>query len=255
MQILNTSRLTAGQYNDIKQLINLCREKEAIDGVCFFEEEMNEYPDFPCFFLLYEEKTLVSFLSVFIPGKEECELYAYTHPSYRQKGYFKQLLQKAEEELKTYEISTLFFICEPGSISAKNTADSIGAEYSSSEYILKYDCSKIPEPETMLTLQKKNCGQVSLYETRLKRKIIGTCKVDLTDSCLSIYDFEITELKRGQGYGTQTLLLILKELLKTGYKTILLHVSSTNTPACRLYLKNGFFIAKQLDYHCCQCSR
>ena len=94
MNIINTSELSSNQFYDAKTLIELCRLTDNTKGICFLENNVNAIENFPAFFLMYQGNTLVSFLSVFVPNEEECEIYANTLPRYRQEGYFRKLWHK-----------------------------------------------------------------------------------------------------------------------------------------------------------------
>ena len=113
MNIINTSELSSNQFYDAKTLIELCRLTDNTKGICFLENNVNAIENFPAFFLMYQGNTLVSFLSVFVPNEEECEIYANTLPRYRQEGYFRKLYEMAQEQIKNYGISKIYFVNEP----------------------------------------------------------------------------------------------------------------------------------------------
>jgi RimJ/RimL family protein N-acetyltransferase len=246
MKIINTNTLTSDQRQDIENLIYLCKIQDGTEGIRFLESDMNEYPDFDCFYLLYENAELISFLSVFIPNAKECEIYSYTLPVFRKKGCFSSLLKAALKQLDFYEIHCVYFVCEPESHSGKQALASVHAVPFSSEYILKYNTAKAPQPEYSLKLCYNK--KLTHFETLLKNKIIGKCDVDHSDFCSTIYNFEVEACKRGQGYGKETLLLIIEHLLNNDCENIMLHLSNTNKAAYHLYMHNGFIISKQLDY-------
>lgn len=78
--------------------------------------------------------------------------------------------------------------------------------------------------------------------------LVGTCCVDNSYGSSSIYNFEILENYRGKKWGTEFLLLLLKDLTESGNSKILLHVSSSNKAAYHLYLHHGFTMHTQIDY-------
>lgn len=248
MKIINTEKLTCTQSGQIRNLVGLCKLDEGLDGILFMEQEMNAYPDFPCFFLLYDDMALISFLSIFIPNKQECEIYGYTLPAYRNKGCFLKLLESAASVLNTYGIHSIFFACEPKSISGKLTLNSINAQLKTSEYMMRYNNRELSSPKRLLGMTRKNIGGYQVYVTFLGQEQVGKCKVDCSGTNASIFDFKITKKRRGQGYGKETLLLILNSLINNQYKNILLHLTGDNKAAYHLYSGNGFDIIQQVDY-------
>lgn len=246
MQIINSNKLTKNQISDIDKLVGLCKLEDKTKGIIFLESDMNEYPDFKCFYLVYENSQLTSFLSVFIPNQDECEIYAYTLPPFRKKGLSKKLLKEALIILNNYNIKSVFLTCEPESNSGILTLKSINADYELSEYMMKYDENIKPKPEHKLILKYNN--KSGYYETLLNNMVIGKCNIDNSEFCTTIYNFEITEKKRGQGYGKESLLLILENLLNDNCSNIVLHLSSYNKRAYNLYCNNGFYISSQVDY-------
>lgn len=248
MTIINSNKLTKIQLEDVQILVSLCKLEENLDGILFLESEMNEYGDFPCFYLLYEGSTLISFLSIFIPNTEECELYGYTRPSYRKKGYITSLLDLAKKQLKNYNINSVYLLCEPISRSGLLMLNAFNAQLNTSEYMMKFDIKSKVTPKHILSLKKEINSESEYYKLFLGKKLIGTCNVDQSNFCTTIYNFEIIKKMRGKGYGKESLLLIIENLIEHGYDNIILHLSSDNTIAYNLYTKNGFTIIKQIDY-------
>lgn len=234
MIIINTNTLTNEQYNEVQNLIE--------PGTpTFLEAEMNYYKEFPCFYFLYEDKKLSAFLSVFIPHEDECEIYAYTDPSCRKKGYFSQLLIKALKNLRKYKFENILLVSE-------NRDNKKLAELYSSDFILKYNPESHKEPENKLILKKNLEQNVIKFETYKNNQLIGRSKCASTGKSHMIYEFEVLEEERGKGYGKETLLLILKDLTNSGITDIILHIYGENSVAKNLYFENGFYISRQIDY-------
>ena len=59
------------------------------------------------------------------------------------------------------------------------------------------------------------------------------------DSSFSLFDIEVKEDFREKGYGNRILQTTAKDAFKQADR-IILHVSDNNTPAIKLYEKNGF---------------
>lgn len=140
MKILKTSCLTAEQLNDINKLEALCREKDCLCGSLFLTPELNDNPEIPCFFLMYDNSdgTLAAFLSLFIPSAAAAEVSACTHPAKRRQGCFNALLKSARNVLLQYGISRFCFVTEPSSVTAAAVLARLSAAYAYSEYFMIY---------------------------------------------------------------------------------------------------------------------
>ncbi len=141
MNIIITNSLTDNQLQDIKSLEALCNKADNLSFGLFTEPELNEYPDMPCFFMIYDdEKTgLLAFLSMFVPGDGTAEVSACTHPEYRQKGLFHTLYKKAIEVASKFSIETLIFANSPAQQNALKVFTKYGAVLENTEYLLQYE--------------------------------------------------------------------------------------------------------------------
>lgn len=141
MNVIITNSLTDNQLQDIKSLEALCNKADNLSFGLFTEPELNEYPDMPCFFMIYDdEKTgLLAFLSMFVPGDSTAEVSACTHPEYRQKGFFHELYKKACEVASEFDIESLIFTNSPAQQTALNVLSKYGAKLENTEYLLQYE--------------------------------------------------------------------------------------------------------------------
>lgn len=248
MNIINTNVLTSNQYHDAKSLIQLCKQADGSRGIGFLEPELNYIREYPCFFMMYEGETLVSFASVFIPDENMCEIYADTLPSARGKGYFKRLLKLIKEKNKDFNIKKTYMVNDPTCIVGTRAMESIGAKLESSDYLMRYNNELKPNPKHILTLKVEKEEDNEKYISMKEDLEIGRCYVEYNRETASIYGFFINEKYRGKGYGTETLLLLLEHLLKHGCNKILLHVNNANKAAHKMYYHHGFIHDEQLDY-------
>ena len=248
MNIINTNVLTSNQYHDAKSLIQLCKQADGSRGISFLEPEINYIREYPCFFMMYEGETLVSFASVFIPDEGTCEVYADTLPSVRGKGYFKRLLKMIKEKNKDFNIEKTYIVNDPTCVVGTRAMENIGAKLESSDYLMRYNNELKPEPKGILTLKVEKGEDNEKYISMKDDVQIGHCYVEYTRNRAFINDFFISERYRGQGYGTETLLLLLEHLLKHGCEKILLHVNNANKAAHKMYYHHGFVHEEQLDY-------
>ncbi len=248
MNIINTNVLTSNQYNDAKSLVEVCRMEDGSRGISFLEPEMNYIKEYPCFFLMYNGGTLVSFVSVFIPEEGECEIYANTLPGARGKGYFQRLLELVKEKNRDYGIEKVYIVNDPTCISGTATLQEIGAKLESSDYLMRYNKDIKPEPKRMFELVVEEDGTQERYKALSGETEIGHCYVEHSRDTASIFGFWIEEKHRGNGYGTEMLLLLIEHLLKHGSNKILLHVNNANKAAHNMYSHHGFIHDEQIDY-------
>lgn len=248
MNIFAINTLSSKQYYEARDLIAICTAADGTKGVSFLEPELNEDRTFPAFYMMYENSRLVSFLSVFLADEEECEIYAYTLPEYRQKGYFKRLYKDALKNLKAYGYKKILCVCEPESEAGKRVLEKMGMSVHRTEHLMTYDMSPVNDTAGRLELVSETEDNTEIFQACIGEDIIGSCNVEYTRSHAVIYEFRIYEEYRGNGYGSELLLLVLRELLNDEVSKILLHVNGANTVAHAMYSHHGFISEEQIDY-------
>ena len=248
MNIFVTNRLTSNQYHDVLELTEKCANADGTHGISFLEQELNEIEEFPCFYMMYDVDRLVSYVSVFIPDENQCEIYGGTLPEYRGNGYFKRLLSEALMHIKSYGIERRMVVIEPGCKDMEEYLVKINAKHEDSDYLMSYNKSVKPTPQKLLKLAHDKNDNTEYYETYKDNELIGSCKVGFTRTQAVIHDFKVEEIHRGKGYGTETLLLILKHILQSDVDKILLHVNGANVAAHAMYSHHGFIEEQQIDY-------
>lgn len=100
--------LSEKQKNEIALLLEDCEKKDNRKIDFFTEQEWNEIPDCPCFFLAYEGEQLICAVSVFLAGGE-AELSAVTRFEKRRRGIFTKVLRKVFGILEPYGIEAVIF--------------------------------------------------------------------------------------------------------------------------------------------------
>ena len=248
MNIFVTNRLSSNQYHEAMELTEQCAKVDGTHGISFLEQELNEIEEFPCFYMMYDGSRLVSYLSVFIPDESQCEIYGGTLPEERGKGYFKRLLSEALAHIKEHGIERKLVVIEPGCKDMEEYLSKINAKHEDSDFLMSYDKNVKPIPQKILKLAHEKKDNTEYYETYKEGVLIGSCKVEFTRTQAVIYDFKVEENERGKGYGTETLLLILKHILQSDVDKILLHVNGANTAAHAMYSHHGFVEEQQIDY-------
>ncbi|ERK28459.1 GNAT family N-acetyltransferase [Clostridium intestinale] len=265
---------------EIRKIEKVCKKNDNIirdinlDSSLNFNQKMNHT------FLYYSDnKTLIGFLYMFVPTSEEAEIQGYILPKYRGKGYFKELLKEAENELREYDVDEILFVLEFNPESAKG----IDAEYEFTEYSMEYVGNlneiestehsdiKILEAidedlEELVEISKRSFGESEeeakgyimkslkadnriQYKVIYKKECIGLAGVYIEETEATIFGFGILPEYRGSGLGKQVLKLILIELRHKNVDEILIDVDSNNEVAFELYKKMGFDIEVAFDYY------
>ena len=248
MNIFVTNTLSSNQYHEAMELTELCSKADGTHGISFLEQELNEIEEFPCFYMMYDGNRLVSYLSVFIPDDDQCEIYGGTLPEERGKGYFKRLLKEALINIRKYGIERKMVVIEPGCRDMEEYLTKINAKLVDTDYLMSYDKNVKPAPKRVLTMTHEKNDGTEHYETFKDSVIVGSCNVEFTRTQAVIYNLMVEENQRGKGYGTETLLLILEHILNSGVSRILLHVNDANKVAHAMYSHHGFVHEEQIDY-------
>lgn len=248
MNIFAINTLTSKQYNDARELVSVCAKFDGTRGVAFLEPELNDDRTFPAFYMMYDDGKLISMLSVFLVDENECEIYGYTLPEYRGQGYFKRLYKEAIKNIKAKKLNDIAYVCEPESKNGKAALKKLGLHVMRSEYLMSYDMKHKEEPQGRLKLLSTSDDNTEVYKACLGDQIVGTCNVEFTRTHAVIYEFQIFEEFRGNGYGSEMLILILGELQGHNVSKILLHVNGANKVAHAMYSHHGFVSEEQIDY-------
>ena len=282
MPILNISKLSQAQLEEVKALEELCKKEENIQGSVFLSNELNYDKELPCFFLLYHNSQLISFLSLFLPSQSEAEVDAYTHPDHRQLGCFNSLLEATCKVLVRFSIPSLLFVSEPDIKSARETLETLEATFLYSEYLLtlkspfEISCenskdstdfllpASINDLETLAELHSLifnydfisslsflentfHASNILSFKYMHEDTLIGLCHVTIEESDLSIFSVGISPDFQSKHHGKTMMLQLLHRLIAYD-KPITLEVSSENKKAFHLYERLGFVISTQFDY-------
>lgn len=119
------------------ELVQLCSNHDGIKAELDVEESFKAPNDVNSF-LLYEDEKMVSFINLFAPKTTEAELSAFSHPEYRNQGFFRKLLTEAKAELISRGICDILFVCDRKSKDGQSVASHLKAVYDFSEYSMQY---------------------------------------------------------------------------------------------------------------------
>lgn len=281
ISICQTEQLTDRQIEDIRKLVFLCREKDHTSVSYPFEEDGVQH------YLLYwngnmaAESTafktgstasgapmLHSVLSI-LPYETEAECIAFTHPDWRQQGYFTELLELALETFGDCDVlfpvsgncpDTLAALAALGAELESQELRleiSFGSEWENDHGMIYLDSGTGSNAETGICTLQSLSGSISgdcnweLQSTSTGTPtILGACQTSLvSESCICLHHLEILPQFRRNGYATALLTQLLSALRLAGIRRVILQVSGSNEAALALYKKQGFHITETLSYY------
>lgn len=264
---------------EIRAVEKKCKEYDQLNGDLFLDTSLNFYPEMKSLFLCYDNNALVSVLFIFMPTKDEVEISAYTLPEYRRRGYFKELLHDAIEELRSYAPLDLLYVCESQSKVGKKVLKKLAVQKDCTEYTLTYKGSMLPmTPQIKLELASMSdvdtvahlseqifhdnyhnaksivfktmeAANRTQYIVKLEELAIGMCAVSFEEEEATIFGLGILPTYQGKGFGKQLVYLIVSELQRMDLKKISLEVDSDNQVAFQLYKQCGFEMEMAFDYY------
>ena len=250
MKIIHTTALTDQQKNQVRSLVEICKQKAPVSLSAPSEDGLD-------YFLAYDhEDSLAGFLFLYFTDDQICECTAFTAPDHRKQGVFTKLLNMALDAADAYEKEEktqvdFCFLIDENTPSAMAVMELLEAEYWYSEYKMARACR--PEDRNYLTdlqiLEKQDAETgVNIYEASAAGTVIGSCGVLPFEKEDYFFHFEIREDYRGKGYGKTFLLAMLSLLYKEGHQ-VTLQVSGQNFIARKLYKKTGFQTVETLSYY------
>lgn len=271
MDIIRTNLLSAGQADEIKELLNECRDSKGQTPFFPFE-------DGDLFYLLFTETdnnaagrilACAAALSFFEEsGAPYAECSAFTRSDLRRKGYFSLLFDELSQDIEKVDLYFPVTDPEPGTLAALASLEAI-RDRDEYRMELELECAKAfsgaPFQETSAPGTWKVPGSrlhtqweetehdsflLSFYQ---EEKAVGNCCLSFFEDSACFYGFEIREELRGRGLGKKalslTLSLLKNGLPRSGCRRLTLHVSGLNAPAVSLYKKAGFQIQERLSYY------
>lgn len=153
-KIETANLLSEKQKNDINLLIDTCKETDHQKIDFFVEQEWNEIPECPCFFLLYEGEILICAVSVFLAGGE-AEVSAVTHFEKRRKGFLTKVLKKVFEVLEPYGMKTVLFRINAENTTAKSVLEHWMAEKLQTDCLMILTTDENPYEKQRERIEKK----------------------------------------------------------------------------------------------------
>lgn len=276
-KILLAKGLSGDQLQEIKNLEEACCRHEKLTMKLNLDmlevRPVNETNDF----LYYDDNKLIGFIGLYGFGShpKEIEATGMVHPSYRHAGIFKELFNTAKQECIARRVGKILLVTEKSSDAGTSFANLTGAQYSCSEYRMKFDKSAIPSfPDLDIILRKAEhkdytelqqldelCFGLSMAQTEIDNrynmtyvaeqegKFVGKIGVLMEGNDGYIFGFGIKPDYRSHGFGRKVLSLILSKLLSEQIQTVILEVAVKNEQALLVYKSCGFEESTVYDYY------
>lgn len=242
MNYIKTNRLN-------QKILSQLRKLDLEDYVPFYADRLAA--NYSSFHFLTENDRLVSFIGIMPVNETDVELTAYTNPSFRHQGHFTFLLENVMKELSQSSVRHIFS-------EQKLTFPFIKNVFSHAEYLMQLPYKgyrSAPKPADgieLLEYSRENDNDTEyIYILTEKKTALGllklTCEKGSETACL--HHVQIRKPCRHKGYGTLLVSHALHSFLQEKNCDMILHVTSTNTAAIRLYQNLGFRIIQSLDYY------
>lgn len=284
MQIISTNKLSEEQKRHVAALKETCFSFEQLENNPYLSNDLNIDKQKDCFFLLYQETELVSFLAAFLPSNKEVEFNGFTHPEFRNQGLFTSLVDRALACYQDMPFEQALFQREENSQSSLAYLQKRYPELDRTEYrfiLSKTKWENNPQHKAskgrlVLTDETNKDTYVQItsaasledvaecaaiasnfliapnragYIFFVEDNPIGVFNVQFEQSGTAfLYGVGILPTLQNHGYGRDMLSLAFENLFSK-VDEIGLEVDSKNPPALALYRKLGFETVFQVDYH------
>lgn len=271
-------------YEDIKQLEDLCSEKDNVnvklelDFRRYFNRKEREVIENINEFLYYIDNVLAGYISISCFGGNIAEVTGLVHPEYRRKGIFKKLYNLALDECRKRDFSKILLLTDDKSTSGKEFIKSTGAEYDFSEHGMKLkeipdiesnkiivlrkalnsDAQEIARQNTiffgdsrseLIFPEEEEKNGMTTYLAKQEGKVVGKLKIEINEASAFISGVGILPEYRSRGYGKEALREALRIIKEKGINEAALDVAAGNKNALKLYKSCGFEEEDVMNYY------
>ena len=253
MKYTEQNKLTKAQQEQVKTLLDRCREKENFS----LSFPMHE-PETKFFLAEDEEGAVRGALALCRFSSSEYEILAFTDPDLRRHGIFKKLWDSARMTLpgNTEEPLQVRAAAEEVCLDAAEALKSLGARFRSEELEMRgstetasegagndYAFRKTAKPDQDGAI----CYEAADKTTR--ESVFRSYVIPFAEDRCFILRVSVRKGLEGKGIGSRVFPEFMRVLSKEGYHTVTLQVSGANTAAVKLYEKAGFEIIRSLEYY------
>ncbi|MBN2657332.1 MAG: GNAT family N-acetyltransferase [Spirochaetales bacterium] len=268
------------KISDIHRVIDECNRR---DGTSYDFDSGDDYrkPGDLNYFILYGDGKPLSALYLFVPTSAEAEVYGFTVPDQRRRGYMTSLLGEVVPELRRRSIPSLLFVCDGKSEDGAAFIKRRKTAYDFSEFSMiletpvgaennrDIDIRPVTEEDRQELIringeafneERRTVEEtVNLFYTSEKRdfyavihdgKVVGMIGRYLEENRDYIHGFAMDASVRGRGWGQQALWQLIDVCRRSDpSKTVVLEVESENERALNLYKRCGFRLVSRFDYY------
>lgn len=268
---------------ETKHFYEIIAKCNSNDGTSYTFDPKDDYKkdDEINHFILYSEGIPVSAVYLFAPGSSEAEVYGFTLPSYRGRGFMRTLLEEVTAEIRSRSIPSLLLVCDGNSESGKRFVEMRNADYDFSEYSMIWKQSPVSVSDFSVELRsvsgkdRDRLAEINseafdeekseaekfidlfissdlrdFYSVVHEGEIVGMIGRYLEDARDYIHGFCIAAPYRGKGLGRQALLQMVDICRKADpARQIMLEVETENENALKLYKSCGFRLESVFAYY------
>ncbi|WP_421378880.1 GNAT family N-acetyltransferase [Bacillus salacetis] len=265
------------QLKDIEELQRICENKDGFQLKLNGDMLRSRDHDQDDFFH-YEDGKLAGFLGLYGFGSSY-ELCGMVHPDYRKQGVFTELFQQSIDSLKARTIKKLLINAPGSSQSGKAFIETLPANYSFSEYQMKWEHKELEAADKdiqLIPVRKEDMGLIfeldylcfnierndaenfmetvekdkgsSSFIIEYEGKKVGKIHIQSETDRSYIFGFAVHPSHQGKGIGRAVLEKAVIEESQAG-RNIFLEVAAKNANALKLYERTGFVSYQVQDYY------
>ena len=253
MKYTEQNKLTKAQQEQVKTLLDRCREKENFSLSFPMHEPQTKF-----FLAEDEDGTVRGALALCRFSSSEYEILAFTDPDLRRQGIFKKLWDSARMTLpgNTEESVQVRAAAEEVCLDAAEALKALGARFRSEELEMRgstetasegaendYAFRKTAKPDQDGAI----CYEAADKTTR--ESVFRSYVIPFAEDRCFILRVSVRKGLEGKGIGSRVFPEFMRVLSKEGYHTVTLQVSGANAAAVKLYEKAGFEIIRSLKYY------
>ena len=248
----------------------------------YLDNRFNFDQRMPAFLFAWVENYLIGFLSIYADNIEEAELSVIVHPTHRQQGVATALIEQAKEIIKSFRIADISYISERRFIEkTKYLQETYQIDWHETEYLMEakemveqeYPEATIQVRKAVMTDARSIASfQAKAFESSFQEAmtyaegsigeddhdifvflnqdedIIGSSSVNTTAEYYYLFGLAVDPNYQGQGFGTQGIYQMMKQLSAEDKRPFRLSVEKENEHAKHLYQKNGFKVISEVVY-------
>ena len=241
-----------------------CLEHDGYLNYSFLKESEYDYSlpeDENAFaYLVFDEDdNLIAYLGYLKIDSNNMQVCMAVDPDHRRQKIGTNLFLRLVSEFDSFSYQVSL---DPSNEIGKAFLEKLGFEYTSTEKAMCLSKEDFSFDADAIELEIKADDSVEGFDNLLKisglieieqerseepiKEEVGWLYLAREDSCFSLFDIEVKEEYREKGYGNRILQTTIKDAFKQADK-IILHVSTNNTPALKLYEKVGFKTIDTID--------